>query len=456
MTLARSIAEFVHATSVPDDVRTAAHVAIVDCIGCILAGAATATAQSLVRALGHTSGPATLLGLGRTASTRDAALVNGTVAHALDYDDVNWNLYGHPTVAILPALLAVAEAEDLPYSELLDAYALGVEVACKLGRWTNPALYLRGWHATSAVGVIGAAAGTARLMKLPVDDVAKAVAASASMASGIRENFGTMVKPLHAGRAAEAGVLSASLARAGFTASDTALDGRHGYFNVLATEKPESAQDIVDALGQPWDCLSPGIVLKRFASCGATHCALDAALAVRTDLALNPGDVAEINCSSDPFALQVLQYHDPKTGLQGKFSMEFCLALATLEGQPRLMHFTDAQVNSPEIARLMSRVTFKGREDLAMGFQDAVPAEVEIRLRDGRKASRLVKVPSGDPRNPMDEGERRAKFLDCVDGILPNGHGVWERVNGLTGNGSLADTLAGMRGNDLPAIAAYG
>lgn len=456
MTLARSIAEFVHGASVPDDVRAAAHIAVVDCIGCILAGAATSTTQTLVKALGDTSGPATLLGLGRTASIREAALVNGTAAHALDYDDVNWSLYGHPSVAILPTLLAIAEVENPTYAELLDAYALGVEVAGKLGRWTNPALYLRGWHATSAVGVIGAAAGAARLMKLSGEETMRAMAASASMAAGIRENFGTMVKPFHAGRAAEAGVLAASLARAGFTASEKALDGRYGFFNVLTTEKQPSPEQMLAELGQPWDCLSPGIVLKRYAACGATHCALDAALALRAELAFAPEDVAEIRCGSDPFALKVLQYHKPRTGLEGKFSMQFCLALAALEGQPRLTHFTDRWATSPAVVDLVSRVVVEDRTDLGMGFQDAVPAEVEIHLRDGRRASRVVHVPSGDPRNPMDESERRAKFLDCVSEILPDGQALWERVQGMDAKASAAPVIVSMRGQRMPPIASYG
>jgi len=456
MTLAQSFAEFIQGADVPDGVRAAAHIAVVDCIGCILAGAATSTTQGLVKALGDTGGPATLLGLGRNASVREAALVNGTAAHALDYDDVSWSLYGHPSVVILPALLAIAEVENPSFDELLDAYAIGVEVAGKLGRWTNPALYLRGWHATSAVGVIGAAAGAARLMKLSVAETVRAIGVSASMAAGIRENFGTMVKPLHAGRAAEAGVLAASLARAGFTASSNALDGRFGYFNVLTTERQPTPEQAASELGQPWDCLSPGIVLKRYPSCGATHCALDAALAIRSELGFSPGEVAEVRCGSDPFALKVLQYHRPKTGLEGKFSMQFCLALAVLEGHPRLSHFTDRWAADPVIVDLVSRVIVEDRTDLGMGFQDAVPAEVEIRLRDGRRASRVVQVPSGDPRNPMNENERKAKFLDCVSDILPDAEGAWDRVHDISGKTPTAQVVASLRGPGIPPIAAYG
>lgn len=455
MTLARAIAEFINEAQVPKDVRAAAHVAIVDCIGCILAGAATATTQTLVKALGKTSGPATLLGLGATASIREAALINGTAAHALDYDDVNWSLYGHPSVAILPALLAVAETENIAYEDLLDAYAVGVEVAGKMGRWANPALYARGWHATGTVGVLGAAAGVARLMKLSPAQATAAVATAASMPTGVRENFGTMVKPLHAGRAAEAGVLAGTLARAGFTSSEKALDGRFGFFNVLTTERQPTAADATAELGQPWDCLSPGIALKRYASCGATHCALDAVLDLRADLGFSGSDIAGIHCSADPFALRVLIYDKPRTGLEGKFSMQFCLALAALEGQPNLGHFTDEWARNPAIVDLVPRVIVEDRADLAMERNDAVPAEVEIRLKDGRRESRQVRVPSGDPRKPMDEATRRSKFLDCVSQILPDGEAAWNDVQGLAGTRTAA-VLASLRGERMPPLASYG
>lgn len=456
MGLALALAEFAGGAQVPEDARSAAHEAIVDTLGCIIAGAATETTQTLVHALGETQGLASFIGLGRSGSMRDAALVNGTAAHALDYDDVNWSLYGHPSVAILPALLAYAEVEDPAYADVLDAYAIGVEVASKLGRWVNPALYLRGWHATSSVGVLGAAAALARLMKLPTDQIAKSIAASASMAAGIRENFGTMVKPLHAGRAAEAGVLAACLARSGFTASMAALDGRFGFFSVLTTEKMPSVAEILAQLGHPWDCVNPGIVTKRYAACGATHCAIDAALEVRSELNAPWRNVKEVRCGADPFALKVLQYHNPKTGLEGKFSMQFCLAIAVLEGRPRLIHFTDEWAQKPEVVDLVSRIKVEDRIDLGKNFQDAVPAEVEFILEDGRHAKRRVSIPIGDPRNPMSKEDRQEKFLDCVTAVFPNGPEIWENIQNISSKNSISRVLHSLRGQTMPPIASFG
>lgn len=444
-TLAEAVAAFVESARVPSPVREAAHVAIVDCIGCIVAGARTDTVGTLVTALGRRDGPASLFGLQGRAGLRDAALINGTAAHALDFDDISWTMYGHPTVVILPPLLALAEAENYSYTELLDAYAIGVEVASKLGRWANPALYLRGWHATSALGILGAAAGAARLMKLPASQITTAMAIAASQASGIRENFGTMVKPFHAGRAAESALLSAMLARSGFTASEKALDGRFGYFSVLNTESTPPPQDVQDVFGGPWELLAPGIVLKRYASCGATHCALDALLALKLEYGISSDEVSEIRCGAEPLALKVLQYPMPVNSLQAKFSMQFCLAVAMMVGAPRLEHFSDAWATNPKVVDLMRRVSVVDRPDLGKSRNDAVPADVEIVLRDGSVRRREVSYPSGDPRNPMAEAERRAKFLDCVADVLPDGPAAWNGLQDLLAGGTLNSALDRLR-----------
>jgi 2-methylcitrate dehydratase PrpD len=436
-TLSQAIARFVETAVVPASAREAAHVAIVDCIGCIIAGSATETVQTLAQALGGAEGGVSVFGMARRAPMREAALINGTAAHALDFDDISWSMYGHPTVVILPPLLALAEAENRSYAEVLDAYAIGVEVSAKLGRWANPALYLRGWHATSALGILGAAAGAARLMKLPASGISTAIGIAASQASGIRENFGTMVKPFHAGRAAESALLSAMLARSGFTASEKVLDGRFGYFRVLNTEKTPTVREVRDVLGEPWELLSPGIVLKRYASCGATHCALDALLDLKQEIRFTGSQIAEIRCGAEPLALKVLQYPAPVNSLQAKFSMQFCLAVAASEGSPKLEHFSDAWATNPIIVDLMRRTSVIDRPDLGKDRNDAVPAEVEIVLKDGRTHRKSVSFPSGDPRNPMTEADRKAKFMDCVVGTLPDALAAWDSLQDLLDGASL-------------------
>lgn len=428
MTLSRTIAEFVVGVQVPPEARAAGQAPVIDCLACILSGARTKTVQAIAGLIVEPSGPSSLLGQGRRAGARSAALLNGTSGHALDFDDINWNLYGHPSTVLVPALVAVAEAQGgVSGVRFLDAYAIGVEVSARIGGWINPDLYLRGWHATAALGVLGAAAAVARLSYLNTDKTMQALSIAASQACGLRENFGSMVKPLHAGRAAEAAVLSVQLAQAGFIGSDRALDGRFGYFAVLSGNTAPDCAALAAALGAPWDITQGGIALKRYPSCGATHCALDALLEMRETMGFAIEDVAEIRCSAEPLALKVLQYPCPRDGLEGKFSMEFCLALAAAEGAPRLKHFSTEWTGAPAIVDLLKRITVVDREDLAGARNDAVPAHVEVILRDGTRAERTVRVPVGDPRRPMADSERRDKFLDCCTLVLGDAaQDVWE------------------------------
>ena len=447
MPLAATLADFICGTEVPDNVRAGSRIAIADCIGCIVAAADTDTVQRLLAVLDSDSGPASLPGLGRSASVREAALVNGTAAHALDYDDINWTLYGHPSVVVLPPLMAIAEAEGLSANDLVDAYAVGVEVAAKLGRWANPSLYLHGWHATSALGLLGATAGVARLKGLTRQQVATSLSIAASLAAGVRRNFGSMVKPLHAGKAAEAAIFSTRLAASSFTADAEALEGRFGYFQVIAGAPAPDATEIAAALGNPWDITKPGIVLKRYPSCGATHCALDALLELRQELDFSGADVEDILCGADPLALKVLQHSNPKTGLEGKFSMEFCLAVAAIDGAPGLKHFSEHWISNPAIQALLPRIKVVDRPDFAGATNDGVPASVEVRLTDGRRAQRTVMTPRGDPRQPLSQNERKAKFLDCTGSVFgEEALAHWQSLERLDGSVDLRKLFAGLRG----------
>ena len=449
MTLAATLAEFICGAAVPDDATAGARIAIADCVGCTVGGAGTDTVQCLVNAIEKHSGPASLLGLGRSASVREAALVNGTAAHALDYDDINWTLYGHPSVVVAPPLIAIAEAEGLSTADLLDAYVIGVEVAAKLGRFANPRLYLHGWHATSALGVLGANAGAARIKGLSRKQTEYSLGIAASLASGVRRNFGSMVKPLHAGKAAEAAVFAAQLAASGFTADDTALEGRFGYFDVLVGGKAPDASEVGALLGDPWDVSQPGIVLKRYPSCGATHCALDALLELREELNFYGSDVEKITCGADPLALKVLLHSNPTTGLEGKFSMEFCLAVAAIDGAPGLRHFSERWTSQPAVKELISRIVVVDRPDLAGPTNDGVPASVEIRLKDGRQAERTTVTPRGDPRRPLSQDERKTKFLDCTGSVFGDRAIVyWRSLESLDGSVDLRALFAGLRGTD--------
>lgn len=468
MSLTSVLADFVHRTdagAIPASALARAREAAVDCLGCMLAGAATETARIVtdVAIAEGGRGKATLIGTTKRASVQGAALVNGVSGHALDYDDINWSMIGHPSVAILPAALAVAEANGRSGRDLVAAFALGVEITAKLGRWANPGLYEHGWHATSAIGTMGAATAAAKLIGLNAGQTAMALGIAASEATGLRRNFGSMTKPFHAGNAARAGVMAAELAQRGFTADPAALEGRFGWFDAFnARAKPTDAE-LAAQLGQPWDVEEPGIALKLYPACGATHCAIDAMLELKRETRFDAKDVASIQCDSHPLAAKVLLHARPRTGLEGKFSMQFCLAVAAVDGQPGLRHFTERWTADPRVTRLVERVTFEPRANLAQSPSvDAIPSEVTIALNDGRRFNRLVTVSSGDPRKPMSTEARAIKFRDCAAYVMaPKAAAMaWDALEALENAPDTAILTARLKGKprgtaaDFPELAA--
>lgn len=426
MTVSETLGHFIASTALSSLAAAdilAAKAAISDCVGCTIAGAGTEAgriARHVATASGG-AGDATVVGSGRRYAAQVAAQANGTAAHALDYDDILWTLYGHPSVAVLSAALAIAQARAASGSELIFAYAVGVEIIGKLGRAVNPRHYEHGWHATASIGVIGAAAACARLMGMDEARCSMAIGIAASQAGGVRRNFGTMTKPLHAGNAARAGVFAAELAEAGFTASALALEGEYGWARNMNARSIPQADALRTTLGQPWELSEPGIVLKRYPSCGGTHCALDALITIINRHSLCYEEIERIDCDASPLAHKVLLYPRPTTGLEGKFSMEYCLAVAAIHGDASLRHFEDESTRDPRISDLLPRISFNPRADLEPDTSaDAVPAEVTVLAR-GQRYSEKVLIPSGDTRNPMTSADRRRKFLGCTKGIMEAG-----------------------------------
>jgi 2-methylcitrate dehydratase PrpD len=460
MTVSQVLAQFVASAS-PDTLGSAdwagAKAAISDCIACTVAGAATPTGAIVrkVAAASSGDGPATVIGSGRSLSPQAAALANGTAGHALDYDDILWTQYGHPSVAVLPAALALAEATGASGRELIMAYAIGVEIIGKFGRAANPQHYEHGWHSTATMGVIGAAAASARLMRLDPQQTAMALGLAASQASGVRRNFGTMTKPFHAGNAARAGILSAELAREGFTADLRAFEGEVGWAHVLQARSMPAPEEWAAGLGQPWELSAPGIVLKRYPACGCTHCALDALLAICKEHQIKAEEIDKIDCDASPLAKKVLLYSRPVTGLEGKFSMEFSLAVAAVEGQAGPSQYEDHWTQDPRVQALLPKISFRSRADLEPDVSaDAVPAEVTVHAR-GRSYTRKVLVPSGDPRNPMTQAERREKFMACTHGLMPipAGSGLFDALEDLETCTDIGVLLAPLRGAAVAAVA---
>jgi len=389
--------------------------AVIDTIGVAIAGGVEPCFSILAQTLGHTGNDASVLATGRKASAADAAFLNGTSGHALDFDDVADALKGHPSVVLVSALLAVAEASERTGREFLEAYIVGFEIACAIAR-TLPveAHYRNGWHATATVGVLAAAAGAGRLLGLDHEQMRNALGIAASMPSGSRQNFGTMTKPLHAGLAARDAVIAAELASHGFTADQEQLEGPVGYFRQYGLDSDLGA--VQRSLAGGSVLLSDGVSVKKYPCCYGTHRAADAALMLRAR-GVVAGEVRSVRAAVEPGGLQATIHHRPVTGLQGKFSNEYVIAACLLDGSVRLSTFTDAAVSRPEAQDLLQRVAIQELESPPFGdsgFQHAY-ATVDIELVDGTVVRERCDVPRGDGRAPLSDAEIEAKFRDCLD-----------------------------------------
>ena len=391
--------------------------AVIDTVGVAIAGRREPCFTILADTLGvrTDAGEATVLPTRTKTSAGQAALLNGTAGHALDFDDVTDELKGHPSVVLVSALLALAEARGSTGRDFLEAYIVGFETACAIARGlpVQPH-YRRGWHATATVGVVAAAAGAGRLLGLDEERMRNALGTAASMASGSRQNFGTMTKPLHAGLAARDAVLAAQLAANGFTADQAQLEGPLGFFNQYGSD-PDLA--IVErSLAQPDLLLTQGVGVKKYPCCYETHRSADAALALYAR-GVRGSDVRLVRVTVEPGGLQAIIHHRPTTGLQGKFSDEYVVAACLLDGAVKLATFTDFAVRRVEAQDLLRRVEIQEAETPPVGpadFEHAY-ATVEVTLADGSIVHERCDVPRGDGRAPLSADEIEAKFRDCLE-----------------------------------------
>jgi 2-methylcitrate dehydratase PrpD len=415
-----SFALGVEDADVPDEARRKAVDAITDGIGCALAGSVSDVALPVLRALGigrGAAGGATLIGSTGTAAPADAALYNGTITHALDYDDVTHPAYSHPTTVLMPALFALAPEAKASGRDIVSAYVIGLEVFGKLGRALNTTHYRAGWHATSTFGSIAGAVAAGRLMRLSPEQMSSAIGMAASASSGLRANFGTMTKPLHAGYAARNAVLAVKLAREGFTASSDALTHKFGFAQAFNAGR-DIRWDKFGSWGEPFEILSEfGIGLKPFPSCAATHTGIEAALLLRDEIGGAIERIQSIRAGVAEMSLEPLIHVKPATGLEGKFSMHYCIASALVDGAVDLTTFNDAKVGRPKVVDLIGRTTMEVDERVRHDSEFA--SVVSFTLEDGATREKLVPLAMGKPARWFTRERLRQKFLDCGDGILP-------------------------------------
>ncbi|HEY7792162.1 MAG TPA: MmgE/PrpD family protein [Vicinamibacterales bacterium] len=417
---AERLAAFVVGASVPLAARPIAARALLDTLGVTLAGSADPAPRAVQRVVAaEAAAPAAaVIGTPLRTSATLAALANGTAAHALDYDDMCFVSLAHPSAPLVAAALAAGDATGAPASVLLDGYVIGFELEAILGRALNPAHYQRGWHCTSTIGTVGAAACVARILGLDTDETARALAIAASEASGLKENFGTMTKPLHAGLAARNGVAAAQFARAGVTASPAAIDGPQGMLTAMDASQRALDEELA-GLGTRWEILETGITIKLYPSCAGTHPTLDAVLELRARHNMLADEVQSATIAVDPITPTVLIYDRPVTGLEGKFSMPFCVAAALVDGRVDLETFEQARLDDPRIRALMERVEMIVDPAIGAGKPPLTQARVEIRRRSGDLLSARADGARGYPGRPAGREELAHKFLSCARRALP-------------------------------------
>jgi len=413
------IANFIVATGfeqIPREAVDFAKGAILDCLGVTLAGSQDSSGKIVTEYVKELGGnpEAGVIGGGFKTSAPQAALANGTMAHALDYDDVAISWVAHPTAALLPAVLALGERGKLCGREVLAGYIIGFEVGAKLGAGIGPGHYAWGWHATVTLGTMGAAAAAAKMLRLDAPQTRMALGIATSLAGGTRQNFGTMTKPFHAGSAARNGVVAALLAKRGFTADEAILENPMGFCKLFSGGGDFDIAKATQGLGDPFDIVTPGLSMKPYPCCRFTHRCLDAILYLIKEYRPRAEDVERVECKTAEFVPQVVIHPRPKSGLEGKFSMQYCMAIALLDGEVGLGQFTDEKVLDPRAQELLKRVEYVHPE----GLTPLHPEAVTIKLKDGRELCHEVAIAKGDPGNPMGKEELAAKYRDCASFVL--------------------------------------
>lgn len=453
MGLTQEVASYVFDVSykdIPPEVTRLARGFILDGLGVALAGSTDACSRIVQAHIWQMGGKEECAVLGTTLSApaAKAALANGVAGHAMDYDDTQlstskeavYGLLTHPTTPVLAAVLAIGEKQKISGAEFLLAYIVGVEVECRIADSINPRHYQSGFHSTATVGGLGAAMAVGKILQLKESVLVQALGIAASMASGLRENFGTMTKPLHAGRAAENGLTAALLAQSGFTAATNILEARRGFYNAMGGGYDESK--IAGRLGRPYFMQQPGISIKPYPSGSLSHPAQDLILDLVKKHDLQESDIQSIEVGTNSNVPNALIYPMPKTALEAKFSIPFCMAIAVLERKAGIAQFTDRKVRQKKVVELMQRIRLYIDEELEGLGYDQVRSRIRIKLRNGRMIEGRYDVARGHPQKPMSWTELIEKFKECASLALPADNAV--RIVDLVGRLEQVKSLSAM------------
>ena len=421
------VATFVAETTyeeIPKPVIELGKKSILDGLGLALAGSKAqsgALCREYIGKLGICDGRATIIGSALKTSPRFAAFANGVSIHADDFDDTQLSaakdrVYGllvHPTVPVLPSAFALGERRRVSGKELMLAYHLGVEVECKIAEAISPRHYQDGFHSTGTCGPFGSAAACARLLGFDRSKMLNSFGLAASQSGGLRENFGTMTKPFQAGHASESGLASVELVALGWTAAEQILEAERGFFRAFGGSYDPGA--IMNRLGKPWTFSSPGISLKPFPSGSLTHPAMTEVTRLIESNNIEAAQVESVDVGANHNMTATLLHHRPKTGLEAKFSMEFCIAILLLERKAGLNEFSDRIVQRPDVQQMIRRINFYVDPQAESAGYDKMTSLLKIHLKDGKVIAGRADFGKGSPTDPMTFDEAAAKFKGCAE-----------------------------------------
>ncbi|OIQ92464.1 2-methylcitrate dehydratase [mine drainage metagenome] len=397
--------------AVPAAVRLEAVRTFVNWVGCAVGGSRHAAVTTALAALSPFSGPARASVLGRSERVDPllAALLNGISSHVFDFDDTHLRTVIHPAGPVLSALLAFAEHQAVRGDDFIHALVLGVEAECRIGNAVFPAHYDIGWHITGSAGVFGAAAAVGRLLELDEQRMAWALGLAATQPVGLREMFGSMTKSFHPGRAAQNGMTAALLAARGYTSSEQALEAPRGWLNVLSTS--HDSTEITEGLGSSYEISTNSY--KPFACGIVIHPVIDACLQLRKRDGFELDAVRAVRLRVHPLVLELTGKTEPRSGLEGKFSVFHAAAVALCEGDGGERQFSDRAVLDPSVVELRRRVSAQVDTTL-----EADAADVDIELADGRHLHLHVEHAIGSSHRPMSNADLEHKFLGLGEDVL--------------------------------------
>jgi 2-methylcitrate dehydratase PrpD len=425
--LTKSVAEFIINTKyedIPQDVIDLGKKSILDGFGLALAGSQSVMgpiARKYAQTFGSSELRASVIGTGMKTHPRLAAFVNGVSIHADDYDDTQLSaakdrIYGlltHPTVSVLPPAFALCELGHRSGKDFMVAYHTGVEVETKINEAISPRHYDEGFHSTGTCGTFGSTAACSRLRGLDVKQTIYALGIGATEGGGFRNNFGSMTKPFQAGHAAENGTVAAELALLGWTASVDILEAPLGFFQAAGGGFDPDA--IVNRFAKPWTLVSPGVSIKPYPSGSLSHPAMGEMMQLIRENDIKPGDVEKVDVGANHANITSLLHHDPMTGLQGKFSMEFCMSILLLDRKAGLVQFQDDVVRRADVQEMIKRIHFYIDPVAESAGLDKMTSIIKITLKNGKVINGTAEFAKGSPSNPMTYDEVADKFRGCAE-----------------------------------------